>query len=216
MVNITFKMLNGTVKKDVLPDNFGYHDLFHLTERLLGKEAVNEWMFMVKAKQFQMTDAQRVNALMPSMTDPCTIMVVRRSASGTFMPAHQFTEKFVGDVAAALNTMTNRIHTTCPICQESGRLCSQLSCGKCSATNVLCNECFIAYLKISDLRYRCISCRKIIEILTIFPNVPAIYASLNTFNEMRHLQLNIDCQICLCGEAKVNALGRLISKEIFS
>lgn len=203
MINVTFKTLNGMVKTDVLPDKFGYHDLYHLTERLLGKEAVQEWTFVVNTKQFQMTDAQRVNALIPSMADPCTIMVVRKSSSGTFMPAHQFTEKFVGEVTEAVNTMPNRICTTCPICQESGRLCLQLSCGKCSAKNVMCNDCFTAYLKISDLRYRCISCRKVIEILTIFPNVRTIQASLNTFNEMRCLQLNIDCQICLCGEAKV-------------
>ena len=204
MINVTFRTLNGLVTTGVLPDNFGCQDLFHLTERLLGKEAVKEWIFMVKGKQFQMTDSERVNALIPLITDSSTIAVVRRSPSGTYMPAHQFTEKFVGEVTEALNTMTNRIHTTCQVCQESGQLCLQFLCGTCSANNVLCKDCFTAYLKISDLRYRCLSCRKSVEILAIFPNVHTIRASVNTLNEMRYLKLNIDCQICRCGEAKVN------------
>ena len=204
MINVTLKTLNGQTPKGVLADNFNRNDFRNLIERLLGKEALTEWAFICKGKQLRIDDEIAFNVQKILITEGCTIQVTRRSKGGSYTPEHIFAEKFIGDVTRALSTMINTTNATCPICLATGRPCLQFVCNKCSCNNVLCKDCFIAYLKISDLRYRCLSCRKSIEILAIFPNVPALRASVDTLNEMAELKRNIDCQICRCGEAKVN------------
>jgi hypothetical protein len=215
MINATFKTLNGRSPAGVLSDNFTLQEFRGLIERLLGKEALTEWSYLCKGKQLRMEDETLFNAQKKHITNGCTIQVTRRSKGGsTYMPAHTFAEKFVADVNRALGTMTNSTNATCPICLTSGRQCLQISCSSCSNKNVLCKDCFIAYLKISDLRYRCLFCHKNIGIMAIFPNVPELRVSVDTFNEMGEIKRNIDCQICRCGEAQVSVETKLTSSRM--
>lgn len=218
VINVKFQTLNGQTPTGVLSDQFPlpHHpslaEFRTLIAKLFGERAVDEWAYICKGKQLRLKDEPAFNTQKKCITNNCLIQVGKRSISGSaYLSAHAFGQKFVAQVSQAVDMMPKMANVTCPICLTTGRLCFQFSCNKCSNKNSLCKNCFIEYLKVSDLKYKCLNCRKSIEILTIFPNISTLRALVETLNEMQELKRNIDCQICQCGEPKVTTKALMFS-----
>ena len=204
MINVTFRTLNGQNPQGTLPDNFNLNQFRELIKKILGERALEEWTYICNSKQLRINDETAFNVQKTRITDGCIIQAGKRAISGSMYPSEaEFARKYLVEVGRAVDMMPKTTNTTCPICITNGLSCFQFPCNKCSVKNQLCKGCFIEYLKISDFKYRCLSCRKSIEILALVTNTPGLCALVKTLHEMEGLKRNIDCQICRCGEAKV-------------
>jgi hypothetical protein len=194
-MNVSFVIRHGKSFVGQLKHGFDYTDFISLVQCRLGM--IDFYRFIVCGKELAVHNRAVFDQQKYLFQNGMNIFVLKRLVGG-YVEMSVLRGIIINDLEQELQKIptTNAGERLCEVCCDNPNFV-RLCC------NRICKCCFSNYFELASFQLKCMTCRRSIPYSQFFISNDFIH-SLESFEEVRELLRNIDCQICQCGTLAVN------------